>query len=394
MTATSRGARRLAAVVAAAVLVLALAQPGPADARLRPPPGPALEGPPPATEVPVEVEASAWVLVEGASGQVLAGHAGDERRPVASTIKVLAALTVLDRAALDDEVEVGDEVVGVGGASVGLTPGDVWTVEELLDALLARSGNDAAEALAAHVAGSTPAFVRLMAEDARRLGLEGVTLTSPSGLDDGNLLSARDLATIARAALAHDALRPLLARAVVELPGLGAVESRNELLFTHPEATGVKTGYTDAAGSSLVASAERGGRELVVVLLDAGEDPARFEAAAGLLDHGFERFAVRTVRGRMTLAVGGGGVHLEAGPAPITTPAGAPPRLVFEVPVRPPSSPTQIPVVVGDVTVGHLTADPVGARRPRVATTVDIGRAAADGVYAALRAATTAGVLR
>lgn len=384
------------------LLLLAVSVPGPVHAEVIPPPRPVIEGPPPASwPAPPTIDATAWLLVEAATGQILAARAHDVRRPVASTVKVLTALTIVCRVDLEDLVTVGDEVVDVEGAGVGLAPGDVWTVEQLLDALIARSGNDAAEALAAHVAGSTPAFVELMAADAARLGIDGAVLTSPSGLDDANLLSAADLATMARAALADPDLRPLLARAVVDLPGLGEVESRNELLTTYPDATGVKTGFTLAAGNSLVASAVRADRELVAVVLDAGDDPARFQAAAQLLDHGFERFVAGTVAGHLSVAVAGGEVAFEVAPVPVTTPSGSPPVLAFHVPAQAPAGPTAVPVAVAGETVATVPASLDRSAAPADVPTADaapgtaeLGRAIVDSAYAALRAATTAEVLR
>lgn len=397
MTGRLRG-RAHRCVVAVAVLGLVVSGAGVAGgtaarAEVVPPPRPAVESlPPPSWPAPPAIDAPAWILVEGATGQVLAARAPDLRRPVASTVKVLTALTVVTRVAPGDVVTVGDEVTSVGGAGVGLRPGDEWTVEHLLDAVLARSGNDAAEALAVHVAGSAPSFVELMAADAAQLGLDGLTLTSPSGLDDGNLLSARDLALIGRAALADPGLRPLLARRMVELPGLGELDSRNLLLHSYPGATGLKTGFTVAAGNSLVGSAVRDRRELVVVVLGAGEDPARFDAAARLLDHGFERFDLDVVEGRLAVAVAGGEVTLTVGATPLTAPTGSSTELAFSIPARAPTAPTAVPVEVDGEQIATLPATFDDAGAP--ADPAGIGHALADSAYTALRAATGTGVLR
>jgi serine-type D-Ala-D-Ala carboxypeptidase (penicillin-binding protein 5/6) len=313
---------RVGARLAAATCLLALlagAGVGPADAQRLEPVEPLIDGPLAFAQAPPQVDADAWVLMDVATGQVLAEHQADQRRPVASTIKILTALTVLSRADLDDRVTVGEEVL-VGGASVDLRPGDEWTVEQLLDALIARSGNDAAEALAVHVAGDMEAFVELMAEDARALGLGEVVLTEASGLADGNELSARDLAVLSRVALSDPEARPLFGRAAVDLPGVGTVASRNELLDAYPGATGVKTGYTAAAGFGLVASAERGERELIAVVLDAGEDPGRFQDAIALLDHGFEDYEPYELTVDWSLLVAGGQQSLEAAIGPVVVP--------------------------------------------------------------------------
>jgi serine-type D-Ala-D-Ala carboxypeptidase (penicillin-binding protein 5/6) len=372
------------------VLLLAalLASPlgGVAHAERVPPSRPAIAGPVAGWPEAPEVSADAYVLMDASTGQILAEDGAEERRPVASTIKVLTALTVLDRADRDDVVEVGEEV-RVGGASVGLQPGDEWTIEQLLDGLLIRSGNDAAEALAAHVAGGLEEFVELMRQDAAALGIEDLTLTSVSGLDDGNLLSARDLATLARVALADEELRPLLGRARTSLPGLGQVVNRNELLDAYPDATGVKTGYTQAAGFSLIGSARRDGRELIAVVLDSGEDPARFRDAAGLLDHGFEEFRSETPSTAVRLLVGGGAHEVEVPPAPVVVPEAAEVGLALGPPIRPEPGPLAVGLEIDGQVLGEMAGE-VGAGPEPVDSGAAVGRAMADGVYAGLRAAT------
>lgn len=393
--APSRRARAARVVAVLLALLPALVPGGPVAAEPTPPPGPVLEGePPPAWPSPPALDVPAFVLVEGATGQVLAAHAADERRHVASTIKILTALSVLDRVDGDEVVTVGREVVGVGGASVQLRPGDRWSVDELLQGMLVRSGNDAAEALAVHVAGSTEGLVALMREDAEVLGLptgpDGIVLTDPTGLADGNRLSALDLATLARAALAHPTLRPLLAAETVSLPGIGTDRNRNELLGSYRGATGVKTGYTDAAGFSLVASARRGDRELVAVVLGAGPDPARFRASAALLDHGFAAYRAETVEREVTLLAAGGHVPLAIAPTTVTVPVDADLEVALAPPVWLPTDPILVEVVVDGVTVGALSAQPAAPPPPEVEGAAGIGRGLVDGAYAALRAATGA----
>jgi serine-type D-Ala-D-Ala carboxypeptidase (penicillin-binding protein 5/6) len=390
---------RAAFTALAGLLLLAVALPARAELVAPPPPPLGADLPAGWPSVP-GLEAGSWVLVEAATGQVLAAHRGDERRPVASTIKVLTALSVLDRASPDELVVAGEEARGVEGASVGLAPGDEWTIEQLLDAIIIRSGNDAAEVLAAHVAGDTDAFAELMDADAALLGLEDAVVVDPSGLTDENLLTAAELATLARVALDEPRLRPLLARRTVVLPGLGEVESRNELLFTYPGATGVKTGFTLAAGNSLIGSAERDGRELIAVVLDAGEDPAtRFEEVGRLLDLGFEGFAPRTVSGDVGLAVAGGERRFEIAPTPVTTPADAQPTLELVPPARPPEDAVQVEVTLDGRPLGAVGAEPAdggaGSAAPaEVEGGALLGRALADGAYAALRAAYAADALR
>ncbi len=377
------------ALLAAVALSVPTLAPATAAVALDAPAAPTLVAAPESWPDAPAIEAAAYVLVDVHSGQVLAERNADERRPVASTIKVLTALTALERVVMDEEVTVGEEVTGVPGSGVGLSPGDTWTVEDLIEGLIVRSGNEAAEALAVHVAGSRDAFLELMEDDAAALGIEGVELVSVSGLDDANRLSARELAELARAALAHDELGPILARDIVSLPGQGAVLTRNELIERYPGATGVKTGFTEAAGNSLVGSAAREGRELVAVLLDAGEDPARFEQAELLLDHGFERYEARTLSAELEFRLAGGAAAVvDVDEVEVAVPTGSSSALQLPIGARPPEDDVLVPVLVDGERLGELTGalDTTGQPSPGADPEATLGRAAVDGVYAALRA--------
>jgi serine-type D-Ala-D-Ala carboxypeptidase (penicillin-binding protein 5/6) len=391
---------RTTRVAALAALLLVLTGPLPAVAELAAPAPPALGAELPSGWPTVEgLQAESWVLVEAATGQVLAAHRSDVRRPVASTIKVLTALTVLDRADPSELVVAGEEARDIEGASVGIAPGDEWTIEQLLDAIITRSGNDAAAVLAAYVAGDAERFAAMMGEDAERLGLPDAVVVDPSGLTDENLLTADELATLARAALDDPRLRPLLGRRSVVLPGLGEVETRNELLLGYEGATGVKTGFTIAAGNSLIGSAERDGRELIAVVLAAGEDPAvRFAEVSRLLDLGFDAFVPRSVTGEVRYAVAGGEVSYEIVATPVTTPEGIEPELDLVPTARPPEGSVPVEVSAGGRSLGTVTADAVGPARGDEPPPIDggalLGRALVDGTYAALRAASASGELR
>ncbi len=348
--------------------------------------------PPAGWPTPEGLDAAAYLLVDADTGQPLVASRADDRRPVASTLKLLTAYSVITRVDLDEEVTVGDEIE-VGGSGVGLEPGDTWTVEELLAALLPRSGNDAAEALAVHVGGDREAFLRLMEEDAAALGLGEISITAPSGLDDDTLLSARDLATISRAVLEFEELRDIVGQRVVTLPDSSPEENRNELIGDYPGATGLKTGFTTPAGFSLVASAEAGGRELVAVVLGADEDPARFEIATALLDHGFEHTLRTEVGTEVALHRAGGQQTFVVDPLELTVPEDLDARLDVRLPMRPPEGDLEVPLVVGDDTLLTLTAESELSLEPTDGEEAAIGRALVDGGYAALRSAAAAGTL-
>lgn len=239
---------------------------------------------------PPAVTAAGAVLWDPADDRVLHGVAEDEPRPMASTTKMMTALLALEVGAGDDPVTVSERAAGVGGASVGLTPGQTLPVHDLLAGLLLHSGNDAAVAVAEHVAGSEPAFVDRMNARAAELGLDRTTFVNASGLTDDprHAASPLDLARLAEEFMADDTLAELAGATSVDVPGLGSFPNRNELLATYRGATGVKTGFTSLAGQCLVASATRDGRTLYAVVLDSD---GSFADAAALLDHGFGDFA-------------------------------------------------------------------------------------------------------
>jgi D-alanyl-D-alanine carboxypeptidase (penicillin-binding protein 5/6) len=383
----------IGAVVAAIALTSAPvgAQPAVAPAPLHPPPQlvEPVVPPAPGWPEPPAATATAYVLLDVETGQVLAERASDVRRPVASTVKVLTALTVLRRADPDDVVEIGEEVAAVGGAGVGLDPGERWTVRQLLDGLVVRSGNDAAVALAVHVGGTVEDFVSLMREDAEALGLDGLILASPSGLEDANRLSARDLAVVTRAALADPAFRRIAASAEVTLPGLGPQPSRNELLGVYPGANGVKTGFTEAAGYSLVASAEREGRQLVAVVLDSRDADARFDDAARLLDHGFDAFTRREIELEARVREAGRWTDLRAGPLVLLVPRAEPEGLRIDPLATPEVAalPDELTLAYEGEPLARLDVERSTSSRPPADGGAAVGRFLVDRIYAGLRVA-------
>lgn len=224
--------------------------------------------------------------------------------PNASTTKMTTALVVLDHASPDEAVMVSATAAGIGGGGLDLSVGQIFSVEALLYALLLDSSNDAAVALAEHVAGSHQAFVRAMNATAAELGATDSHYVTAHGLDmPGHGSSARDLALIATEVLEHPLLAKIVATPTTRIDGPTgsiSVTNRNLLLEGYPGATGVKTGFTAGAGNVLVASAERDGRRLIAVAMHS-EDAA--VDAAVLLDLGWARLA-RTVVFRRGTVVG------------------------------------------------------------------------------------------
>lgn len=213
--------------------------------------------------------------------------------PIASLTKMMTALVVVDRVPEGSKVRITNEALRYTGSGVGVLPRGKWIgVNTMLHGLMLPSGNDAAIALAQRAArGSVKRFVRYMNEKAEQMGLLCTRFSSPSGLQDkGNHSCAGDLAAMARAVLREPRLARIVKRknAVLPFPIKGGrlwLNNHNPLLRVgYPGTTGLKTGYTDAAGRCLVATARRGPIKLGVVLLNS-PDPGK--QAMQLLDRGF-----------------------------------------------------------------------------------------------------------
>jgi serine-type D-Ala-D-Ala carboxypeptidase (penicillin-binding protein 5/6) len=246
---------------------------------------------------PVQVDFSSppreGLLFNLSTGQVLWQHNPFERVPIASLTKMMTALLTVRSAPANAPVLVTREAVDADGSKVGVLPlGRHVPLESMLYGLLLPSGNDAAVALAQHVAGSVNRFVERMNEEAAKLGLGCTRYSSPSGYyDEGNFSCAADLAVLAHL----DSQQPRIASivrtysAVLPFPIKGGklyLYNNNPLLiYKYPGVTGMKTGQTEAAGRCLVATAERHGVRLGAIVLDSDAPGTQ---ARELLDLGFE----------------------------------------------------------------------------------------------------------
>ena len=241
----------------------------------------------PAVFSPPGTSAEAMIVLHAGSGAVLAEKNADTPMLIASTTKLMTALTALDLASPERSVTVQSEWTTVEGSSMYLRAGESYTLRELLEGLLLASGNDAALAIAGSLGGD--AFIEQMNRKAEELGLTGSHFANPHGLDaDGHRASAHDLGLIMAAALQNDVLAEILSMRSSCIHGVTYV-NHNKLLWRLEGADGVKTGFTKAAGRILVSSATRDGRRVIVVTID---DPSDWSDHAALMEEGFSRYAI------------------------------------------------------------------------------------------------------
>ena len=238
----------------------------------------------------VGTSAASAILVDADSGRVLYEQNADAKMLIASTTKILTALVAIREGDLSQVVTVKREATLTEGSSMYLKEGEQLTLETLLYGLLLCSGNDAAVAIADAVGGSQAGFVKLMNETARELGMEHSSFANPNGLDDEDHYStARDMAKLACAAVNNETLMRIASTRTVTIGGR-TMTNHNKLLSYMDGCIGLKTGYTKAAGRTLVSCAERNGQRLVAVTLQDGNDWADHQA---LYEYGFATYPAK-----------------------------------------------------------------------------------------------------
>ena len=240
----------------------------------------------------VSTSAASSCLIEAQTGEVLFAENADEKRAMASTTKIMTAVLTIEAGDLDREFVVDDYAIMVEGTSMGLQKGDRVSRRDLLYGILLPSGNDAANAAAVSVSGSSSAFVKLMNDKAAELGLKNTHFANPSGLDaKGHYTSARDLASLAAYAMKNELFREIVSCKSKKLeygnpPYPRTLYNSNKMLTKYSGACGVKTGFTDNARRCLVSAAERNGVTLIAVTLSDGND---WNDHINMLDYGFSQ---------------------------------------------------------------------------------------------------------
>jgi len=241
----------------------------------------------------LNINGKSAVLIDAASGQVLYDKNKDEQLPPASTTKILTAIIAIESGRLDELVTVGPNPPKVDGTKVYLVEGEQLKLRDLVMAAMIHSANDAALAIAEHLAGSQEEFAKLMNAKARELGAVHSFFVNPHGLsEDGHYTTAYDLALIGRYAMQNETFRQIAASKILDWAGQ-AWQTRliniNKMLWNYDGSTGVKTGYTTEAKSTIVASADRNNRSYLAVVLGSSGNAIWTDAAA-LLDYGFTNF--------------------------------------------------------------------------------------------------------
>ena len=238
------------------------------------------------------VSAKAAILMHADSGRVLYEKNADEHMLIASTTKIMTAIVVLEHCELDDLVEVDSRSAGIEGSSMYLKAGESYTVEDLLYGLLLVSGNDAASALALHVADSMGEFAELMNAKAAELGMTESSFKNAHGLDEeGHYSTARDMAKLAAYCMGNEDFARI-AGTVSHTVGEQTLVNHNRLLREYDGCLGLKTGYTMAAGRTLVTCAERDGARYVCVTLN---DPDDWDDHKALYDWAFANYSFAEV---------------------------------------------------------------------------------------------------
>ena len=259
---------------------------------------------------PVSLECKSALLMEASSGQIIFETNADEKRPVASVVKIMTILMCLEavdsgRVSLDDRVTISKNASGMGGSQVLLDTGEVQTLDILLKSTVVGSANDAAVAIAEHLYGSQELFVKQMNARAQALGMKDTVFVNCTGLPaQGQHTTARDVARMAAALFGHDLYYKYAGVWMDKVDhGDGRVTdltNTNRLIRFYDGCDGGKTGSTNEAGYCIAATAKRGGMRLIAVVLGGSSGKKRFACAEKMFDHGFANYRLLTAAERGT----------------------------------------------------------------------------------------------
>jgi D-alanyl-D-alanine carboxypeptidase (penicillin-binding protein 5/6) len=233
-----------------------------------------------------EVSARSFVIMDAKSGKILLALNPQLFLPPASTLKVMTAMSVAEHLKMDDKVSVSAYAAAAPASKINIKPGETYTVQELLYALLLSSANDAARALAEKVSGSEAAFARQLTQEVRQWGAYRTTLATANGLPADNQYStAQDLALMFRRAMSNPELAKIMATKYYPIQGDRELRNHNRFLFTTPLAVAGKTGYTRASRHTYVGMFRNGDQEIIIAMMGSTKKWADLRP---LIEKGFE----------------------------------------------------------------------------------------------------------
>jgi len=242
------------------------------------------------------ISASSYIVMDQDSGRVLESHNSDSRRLIASITKIMTAVVAIEYGNIEDDVEIGNEIITSYGSGVYISIGEELTLDDLLYGLMLRSGNDAALAIAHHVGGSIENFVFLMNEMADKIGMVNTSFVNPSGLEErdgsGNYSTVLDMAKLTQYDMNNEHYRRIVSTdEIVVKSSLKTYKwvNKNKLLHSYEYCNGGKTGFTKKARRTLVTTASKDGMNLIVVTFNDGDD---FKDHKNLYEKYFNNFKV------------------------------------------------------------------------------------------------------
>lgn len=250
----------------------------------------------------LNLESGAAILIEQSTGQVLYSHNAHEQLRPASVTKVMSILLIMEQIdsgnlSYTDTVSCSEKLRSMGGSQIWLDPRETLTVDEMLKAICVVSANDCVVAMAEHIAGSEEAFVQMMNDKAKKLGMNDTTFKNCHGIDeDGHVTSAYDIALMSKELLTkHPNITKYTTIWMDSLrDGKSQLVNTNKLIKTYKGITGLKTGSTSLALYNLSASATRDDLSLIAVIMKAPSTKVRFAEAQKLLDYGFNKFSFKS----------------------------------------------------------------------------------------------------
>ena len=278
----------------------------------------------PVSAATVEITAPSAILMDAATGTILYEENAHERLAPASVTKVMTLLLVMEAIdsgilSWDDTITASAAAAAKGGSQVYLEEGEQMSVRDMVKSVTVSSANDCATALAEAISGSETAFVEKMNERAQELGMTDTHFVNCTGRDDDpnakeHLTSAYDIAVMSRELLKHDEIKEFTTIWMDSVrDGQFGLSNTNKLVRFYQGTTGLKTGYTSAAGFCISASAERDGMELIAVVLHCASSTDRFESAKALLDYGFANYGLVSAAPETPLPA----VKVELGAVPV-----------------------------------------------------------------------------